>query len=263
MIQTKEPRDQSDSFPNILTDGYAILRNTVDRSEIESLIKAISEIEEAAGVRRRSGVYAVRNLLQLSPKVCDLAHSGRIVSIAREALNASAFPVRGTFFDKTGTANWLVPWHQDLTICVASRLPVGGYGPWTTKAGVHHVQPPISVLESMVSVRLHLDDCDESNGVLRVIPGTHRLGRLTAENISRCQQTRTSVSCAVRAGDAVLMRPLILHASSGSSNVAHRRVIHIDFASTQLDGGLQWLVRRQAATSGPERAAGSSSQFQR
>ncbi len=166
-------------------DGFAILPGVFQQQEIGCLIDATSKIDGNNAVRRRGGVYAVRNLLHLSPKINELAHSGKLQSIVEENLGKPAFPVRGTLFDKTGTANWLVPWHQDLTICVASRAAVPGYGPWTIKAGVCHVQPPISILEKMLSVRIHLDDCDESNGALRVLPGTHTMGRLMAEEILR------------------------------------------------------------------------------
>jgi ectoine hydroxylase-related dioxygenase (phytanoyl-CoA dioxygenase family) len=39
---------------------------------------------------------------------------------------------------------------------------------------------PLKVLEQVLAVRLHLDDCDERNGALRVVPGSHLLGRLDA-----------------------------------------------------------------------------------
>lgn len=222
-------------------DGFAVLSGVFGSQDVECLIEAVSRIDRPDAVRSRGGVYAIRNLLELSPKVNEVAHSRHIRSIVEEHLGAPAFPVRGTLFDKTDAANWLVPWHQDLTICVVSRMPVPGYGPWTIKAGVCHVQPPVSVSESMLSVRIHLDDCDESNGALRVLPGTHALGRLTAEQISQQQFSIQSVSCTALSGDVVLMRPLLLHASSAASKAAHRRVIHIDYASSALHGGLRWL----------------------
>ena len=221
-------------------DGFSILAEVFGQQEIEDLIGSISKIDGADAVRSRGGVYAVRNLLRLSPAINELAHGAKVNSIVEEHLGKAAFPVRGTLFDKTVAANWLVPWHQDLTICVASRVDVPGYGPWTIKAGVYHVQPPVSILENMLSVRIHLDDCDESNGALRVLPGTHKLGRLTAAQISEQQLLVTSVSCDVQEGGVVLMRPLLLHASSAASNAVHRRVIHIDYASSELDGGLRW-----------------------
>jgi ectoine hydroxylase-related dioxygenase (phytanoyl-CoA dioxygenase family) len=210
--------------------------------EIEHLINSISDIADERGVRSRGGVYAIRDLLQLSPVFRELACSVKVRKIVEESLQNSASPVRATLFDKTAGANWLVPWHQDLTICVSARLDVPGYGPWTMKAGVWHVQPPASILDRMLSVRIHLDDCSESNGAPRVLRGTHRLGRLNAVQIAERQRIAASVSCIVDAGGVVLMRPLLIHASSAASEAVHRRVIHIDYASSELDGGLRWAT---------------------
>ena len=125
---------------------------------------------------------------------------------------------------------------EDMFACVVEKMDVPGYGPWTMKAGMCHVQPPVSILENMLSIRIHLDDCDESNGALRVIPGTHRLGRLTRERILEQQHSAGHISCTVAAGGVVLMRPLLLHASSPASHANHRRVIHID------SHRLYWMV---------------------
>ena len=229
---------------SVKENGFSILSGVFGQQEIECLIDAISKIDDDDAVRSRGSTYAVRNLLGLSPAINELAHSAKVLSIVEENLGKPAFPVRGTLFDKTKTANWLVPWHQDLTICVVSRVDVAGYGPWTIKAGVSHVQPPISILENMLSVRIHLGDCDESNGALRVLVGTHKLGRLTAEQISDQQRSAPSVSCATQKGGVVLIKPLLLHASSAASKARHRRVIHIDYASSELDGGLRWSTTR-------------------
>jgi Phytanoyl-CoA dioxygenase (PhyH) len=217
-------------------DGFSILPGVLATPVIGRLIDSLSEVADERGVRSRGGVYAIRNLLDMSPAIKELAFSAKIRSIVEETLKNSAWPVRAIRFDKTGGANWLVPWHQDLTICVGARLEVPGYGPWTMKAGVWHVQPPASILERMLSVRIHLDDCPESNGALRVLPGTHRLGRLTAVQIAEQQRVVPAVSCVVDAGGAVLMRSLLLHASSAASEVAHRRVVHIDYAPLSIGG---------------------------
>lgn len=220
--------------------GFAILRAVFDPCEIQWLIEAVSQFDAGGGVRSRGGVYAVRNLLDLSEPVRLLAASAKVRSLVEPHLGPDCFVVRGILFDKTAGANWLVPWHQDLTIAVDRRRDVPGYSPWTRKASVWHVQPPVPVLEEMLSVRIHLDDCTESNGALRVLPGTHRLGRLRNEEIAERQRTSRPVACAAVAGDVLLMRPLLLHASSAASHADHRRVIHLDYAYQPLDGGLQW-----------------------
>jgi ectoine hydroxylase-related dioxygenase (phytanoyl-CoA dioxygenase family) len=151
-----------------------------------------------------------------------------------------AFPIRAIYFDKSPAANWLVPWHQDLTLVLRSHAEVRGFGQWSVKDGVPHVQPPVEVLEQMLTVRLHLDDADESNGALRVLPGSHRLGRLSPGQIQELRARQTDVLCTIAAGDAMLMRPLLLHASGRSTSQRHRRVLHIEYAAFSLPDGLEW-----------------------
>lgn len=124
----------------------------------------------------------MRNLLGLS-EIGKLAESDTVGELAKAVLGDDAFPVRGILFDKIPEANWKVPWHQDVTIAVRKKEEIEGFGPWSTKAGILHVQPPPSILERMISIRLHLDRCDESNGALQVIPGSHRYGRISEVEI--------------------------------------------------------------------------------
>lgn len=172
----------------------------------------------------------------------DLAGSSPIRMAVKEILGTGARVVRGILFDKTEEANWKVPWHQDVTIAVNQKVDAAGYGPWSVKAGVLHVQPPASVLERMVSVRLHLDDCPEENGALRVIPGSHTSGKLDERLIQDITTRSVAVVCAMQRGGVLMMRPLLLHASSASSLPGHRRVLHFDYAASELPAGMDWAV---------------------
>lgn len=160
-----------------------------------------------------------------------------------QVLGSQAAVVRGILFDKTPQANWKVPWHQDLTIALQDRAEVEGFGPWTIKDGVHHVQPPVACLDQMLAIRIHLDDCGEENGPVKVIPGSHHMGRLSADQIQELSRTHTHVSCTCSRGDALLIRPLLLHASSAAASPAHRRVIHLEYAAFELPSALRWLSR--------------------
>src|SRR3954454_20557270 len=107
------------------------------------------------------------------------------------------------------------------------------------KHGVPHVRPPAAILEKVLAVRRHLDDSGEDNGPLRVLPGTHRRGILSdAEIVATSKEEE--VVCSARSGYAILMRPLVLHASSPARTSSARRVIHIEFASASLAPPLQW-----------------------
>lgn len=214
--------------------GFATIDPYLDSDSIELLIQDITAVNITPG---RAGI---RNLLELVPSVCTLAQSQEIRSLVEPILGDNARVVRGIFFDKNPTTNWKVPWHQDLTIAVKNRLDLPDYHPWSVKAGIPHVQPPTAILEQMLSVRIHLDRTDESNGALKVIPGSHRQGKLSNLEIDRWKQVSTGISCNCQAGGILLLRPLLLHASSIASVPSHRRVIHLEYAIDPLPDGLEW-----------------------
>lgn len=224
----------------IETAGFALVPALATDDQVEHLLKAIKAAQHEIGARHgRDGVYAMRNLLQVEA-VCKWAQSNELQQVLAPILGDNYFPVRGILFDKTPGSNWKVGWHQDLSIAVQKRVEVSGFGPWSEKAGVTHVQPPCEVLETMLTVRLHLDECDESNGPLRVVPASHRDGKLAPDAIKEKRRHNGQVVCTLPRGGALLMRPLLLHASSPATSPDHRRVVHIDFASQLLLGGLEW-----------------------
>lgn len=224
-------------------DGFAVVADVVGPGERAALIAAVSAIAPGGSALDRGGrVYASRNLLRNVPRVRSLAESGAVRRLVEAVLGAGAFVVRGLLFDKTPETNWMVPWHQDLTIAVRGRVDAPGFGPWTVKAGTPHVQAPAGVLDRMVSVRVQLDEGDASQGPLRVVPGSHRGGRLGATETRDWLDRAPPLTCLVPAGGALVMRPLLLHASSASDadKPHHRRVIHLEFAADPLPFGLAW-----------------------
>lgn len=180
-----------------------------------------------------------RGLLEV-PAVRELALSERVVACLQPYLAGAPRLVRAIYFDKSPGANWLVPWHQDLTFAVRERKDVPGFGPWSLKDGIPHVQPPVALLEQVVTLRIHLDPCDAENGALKVLPGTHVMGRLGAEQIQHCRQDGGEVLCEMGTGDVLLMRPLLLHASGKSTSERHRRILHLEYCGVELPGGLEW-----------------------
>jgi ectoine hydroxylase-related dioxygenase (phytanoyl-CoA dioxygenase family) len=223
-------------------DGFAIFPPILNEFLINQLLGVLAQAEKGEVRAKGSAVYALRDLLAI-PAIEKLAHSKVIRRLITAILGDEAFPVRGLLFDKVPEANWKVPWHQDQTIAVQDRHDVEGYGPWTIKAGIHHVQPPLVILERMVAIRLHLDDCGHANGPLRVIPGSHLLGRIRDAEVPEIVSRSQIVTCEVPRGGALVMRPLLLHASSPAVSPGHRRVIHLEYASGELADGLQWHTR--------------------
>lgn len=176
------------------------------------------------------GEAGTRCLLD-APEVAAVARAAG-ASLSRDGLLAPhAIAVQAIAFDKTPQANWKVTWHQDVMFPFASPVQTPGYDLPSKKDGIDYARPPCSVLEQMLAVRLHLDACDETNGPLRVAPGTHRLGIIKSTGIAQAVQQHGEVACLAREGEALLMRPLLLHASSPAQTPKHRRVLHIVYYS--------------------------------
>ena len=131
--------------------------------------------------------------------------------------------------------------HSRFAGLFLDKIPSANFGGWSVKKGVVHVQPPASVLENMLTLRVHLDDCDADNGPLRVLRGSHRYGRLNDGQVEDLKHTSEEVICVVPAGGVLLMRPLVLHASSPAKIPRHRRVIHLEYAADPLPAPLRWF----------------------
>ncbi|WP_435005307.1 phytanoyl-CoA dioxygenase family protein [Tundrisphaera lichenicola] len=232
----------ADLAESVGRDGFAVIPDILPPRDVDTLIEAVDRAGPSdALLRRVEEVYGMRDLLRAIPEVRSLAGSGAILDLVDSVLGPGAFAVRGLLFDKTEGANWGVPWHQDLTIAVRQRAVSEGYGPWTVKAGITHVRPPIGVLERMLTIRVHLDDCGAGRGPLRVIPGSHRGGRLDVEATRNQLAVQPAVECLVPRGGVVIMRPLLLHASSAATEPQRRRVLHLEYAAHPLPGGVEWF----------------------
>lgn len=231
-----------DYAAHVAAYGYAVLPNQVSPETLDALAAALAELDRTDGAVRRRGesraTYAIRNLLTLVPEVQRLASTPRLLEIAQSTLGDGAFPVRGLLFDKTPEANWRVGWHQDTAIPLRAQRDVPGFSGWSTKAGVLHADAPAEVLDRMLAIRVHLDDCGAANAPLQVLSGSHRFGRI--ESTPDALKNGPTQTLTVQRGDLILMKPLTLHASLPSSAPGHRRVIHLEYARGPLPGGLEW-----------------------
>jgi ectoine hydroxylase-related dioxygenase (phytanoyl-CoA dioxygenase family) len=226
----------TDSFAaDIARKGWAITGPLFSPEEIALLRHAVSTLAT-------DGRGGARGLLDRTD-VRQLAVHPKVRALTTAVLGDSCFAVRALLFDKTPTANWKVVWHQDLTIATVTRADVSGFGPWTEKAGVPHVQPPVTVLEAMIAIRVHLDPCNAENGPVRVLDGTHQLGRLPVATIDELRARQPERDCLVEEGGVLAFRPLLLHASAPSITPSHRRVIHIEYAAHDLPSPLIWHQR--------------------
>lgn len=212
-------------------DGAVLFPAAVTAAEVAGLRERLDPAIDGRPGRRLPDEAATGHLL---------AAEGPVGRIAAGLLGGPAHPVRAVLFDKTSDANWIVAWHQDRTIVVRKRIEVEGFAPWSTKDGLLHVAPPISILEGMATLRLHLDDCDDDNAPLRIALGSHRLGYVAAAEAAARAEALPPLVCHARAGDVWAYSTPILHMSERSRGDGRRRVLQIDYSVAELPGGLEW-----------------------
>lgn len=217
-------------------DGFLKISSFVSSSEVGELAAAVEPF------RADKTTAGIRNLLGRCDAVYQFATTSAAFEVAKVLLGSAPLAVRGILFDKTPDANWYVTWHQDLSIPVTAKIETPGYGPWSVKDDIIHVQPPASILEQMISFRIHLDDCAEDNGAIKFIPGSHLAGVLDTEDIASWREKHQELVCTAERGDVIAMRPLILHASSVSKIPQQRRVLHLEYSAAALPNGLDWAM---------------------
>ena len=205
--------------------------NLLSRAQCEA-----AAIQIALGDPRAGGS---RNLLQHG--WCrDMARQLRTDPALASMMEADLVAVQCTYFEKSATRNWLVPLHQDVSIAVAARVDDASLSGWSCKEGTWYVRAPLPVLEKLIAVRVHLDPCGPDDGPLRVVPGSHRHGVVSDTAAAALRDVSGEVVCLAPQGAVLVMRPLLLHASSKGGGESRRRVLHFVFGPRALPAGLHW-----------------------
>lgn len=216
-------------------NGYELVSRVITKTHCDEILASLhASLETSSG-----DSLGTRRLLEHAwcREVAAQLQSHPLIA---QHLPADCIAAQCTLFEKSSATNWLVPLHQDLSIPVAERIEHPELTGWSIKESTHYVQPPVAMLEQLVAVRLHLDDCSAIDGPLRVVPQSHGHGRLTSDQSCALRDSLGEVFCTASAGDALLMRPLLLHASSKSTGSSRRRVLHFLYGPANLPLGLAW-----------------------
>jgi Phytanoyl-CoA dioxygenase (PhyH) len=214
-------------------EGAILLEAAVGEYELASIESVFDKVAGRPGGRLRSLPESLAHLLK---------SGGTLQTIAAAHIGPSARPVRILVFDKSADANWQVAWHQDRTIAVTRRMDAAGFGHWTMKDGVHHVEPPFDIMERLITLRIHFDNCGEDNGPLKTIVGSHKRGRLRQADVGAIAKAGSIKSHPAKRGDVLLLKTTIIHASQKAKAPTRRRVLHIEFSPDARPGPLEWAL---------------------
>ncbi len=221
------------------SEGFSILPGVYSKKEVSSMTELIESKElNSTSVLKSKQLFAIRQLLLEIPELKPLIFNDVLKSLLRNYENGKPyFLTKAIYFNKPKSSNWFVGYHQDLTISVSQKKDCSGFINWTSKRGQLGVQPPLEFLENTLTVRIHLDETNESNGALWVIPQSHLHGII---RVSEQSDKTAEICCNVSSGGIMLMKPLTLHASKKSNGLVNRRVIHLEFCAMPLPENLAW-----------------------
>lgn len=227
---------------DLVENGFTTVENIYTNIEIEQILLTIDQADKTKETFRKStDVFAIRQFFKEIPESVNLVFNDNLRKVVRQIFGENYFIVKSIYFDKPESSNWFVAYHQDLTISVDKKLELENFGPWTTKQNQFSVQPPINIMENIYTIRIHLDDTDENNGALKVVPKSHLKKIYRPESIN--WTIESELTCNVLKGGIMIMKPLILHCSSRTTNNKKRRVIHIEFSNQELPKELNWSER--------------------
>ena len=210
-------------------DGYFVVPAVLSEAECAAAASKVQLADSTAGGTR---------CLLSQPWCAELAGSLRAHPALHGLIARDSVAVQCNYFEKSAGRNWLVPIHQDLSIPVAKRVAAPTLRGWSEKEGMLFVRAPVNLLEQLVAVRIHLDVCGAQDGPLRVVPGSHRRGVIG--DAVACREAGQETFCLAGVGAALVLRPLLLHASSKGTGTGRRRVLHFVFGPRDLPFGLEW-----------------------
>jgi len=210
-------------------DGRIWLRNAISNADL-AYFDAAAQFSSKAGER-----------LPSSPSLVQAVSPEGSLMQAIYRIDPDAKPVRFVAFNKSKDANWGVPWHQDRVIAVAQNENVNGYKNWTKKSDIWHCEPPQTILEKMLFVRIHLNKTDQGNGAMEIAVGSHKAGLVPSDRAASVALSYPVEVCEAERGDVLILKMLTLHSSKPATDMSGRLVLRIDFASVELPDPLEWI----------------------
>ena len=221
MVANRKSKDERmKNIENLKSNGYLVVDSVLDETELGDISRCCdSQFKVRVGTRSLLDLDWVQHLAQKLKTHPELA----------PLMPAQAKAVQCNYFAKDMNSNWSVSLHRDLSIPVKSHVSVEGWSDGSIKEGICFMQPPKEFLQSLLIVRLHLEDNTPDNGALELVAGSHQ------NNASTGMRQLVPVN----KGGVLLLRPLTLHAST-KVRVGQRRVLHFVFAPEKLPNNIEW-----------------------
>lgn len=212
-------------------DGFVIRRKFVSDQELKPLAEAClgdPEIDGAlVGIADSQGnmqeVVTWTNLTQ--PDMLSVfPRVARFVDAAEDLLEKPVYHWHSKLSMKRPGSAGRWDWHQD-------------YAYWYYEG---------CLTPDMLTVTIAVDRCDEANGALRLIAGSHKLGRIDhgkvgqasgvdPERLALIERSHRTALCEMEAGDVVFFHANTLHASGPNVSDRPRTLLHMSYNTVEND----------------------------
>ena len=198
--------------------GYQIIDNFICQESLEAINR---DIESHEKIKDRYGIgHAEKTLLAVN----NYVSSPEFIEKAQKFLDGDVEIKRAIVFNKTEDNNWAIGWHQDRAMTIDNQ---------------DVKQLPAEWINKMITICIHLDDTNEKNGCMKIMPNTHKIGLLSPSEINEYTAENPQVYCEGPAGSALVMRSHVIHGSDIGSQPSQRRVLHLELCS-QFPCEMQW-----------------------
>jgi ectoine hydroxylase-related dioxygenase (phytanoyl-CoA dioxygenase family) len=220
----------ADQLSALKEQGYLVVENFLSPAQVARLRLETADLHTrlsdsappGVGVSWETNVSPKRiqqimNAENVSPELDSVLSSSHMLSFLNDALGPDISLFHAKLIMKASASGGEIPWHQDFS-----------YWHRQSSAPTH--------LNCMVAI----DDADETNGCLRVIPGSHRGGlRRHREGGDHAAFTLSldefdpsdAVALPAKAGTAIFFGPLLAHASGPNTSSRERRSATMVFMS--------------------------------
>ena len=212
-------------------NGYLVVEDVVGEAELDGFREAIAEFRERASLVERSDdlfdlgpghgpdspkLRRIKNPADRHPAFGSLMRSDRLVDIVAQLLGGTARFDHSKLNFKPPRGNAKIEWHQDWA-----------FYPHTN--------------DDLLAVGVMLEDCDEENGPLQVIPGSHRgpvhdhhldgmfVGGIAEDSLG--DALGEAVSLTAKAGSISIHHVRTLHASSENRSDRERPLLLFSYAA--------------------------------
>lgn len=224
-------------------DGYVVVPDVFPAEELEAIDREIDRLITIPGVeagpRRAGWIYDVARKSEITRR---FAEDERLLALVEDVVQPGIAIHSTKLVTKLPHSQDICHWHQDEAF---------------------YLKPddPATYSKARMSVWVPLQDADEHNGCLWVVPGSHRWGidDWTWQETGTCQKRinrhewaeQHAIPLPVKAGSVVLFSAWTWHHSKNNQTDRIRRAFIVSYqeATVPKGAGEQWKILRPAPVS--------------